>query len=224
MGCVCTKACPYLTWDAGPAPTSRIWHVGPSGAVTGVDMSEAMIANARRCSGSSDLPVTFETADAMALGFADGSFDRCRAERLLMHVPDPVQALAEMVRVTKSHGRVCVFDFDWDTFVIDSPRRDITRQVVSSFSDSIRNGWIGRQLRRRFLDLGMTEVAVVTQEIFVGLEFLRLLIGGHLTQAQQSGAFAAAELQDWWAGLRVAEADGRFLAGFTAFIVSGSKG
>ena len=83
----------------------------------------------------------------MDLRFATGSFDGCRAERVLMHVPDPIRALSEMLRVTKPGGRVSVFDFDWDTFVIDSPHSDTTRRVVSSFSDSIRNGWIGRQLR-----------------------------------------------------------------------------
>jgi hypothetical protein len=50
---------------------------------------------------------------------------------------------------------------------------------VSSFSDSIKSGWIRRQLRRMFLDRGMMEVTVVPHHIFIGFEFLGLLIGGH---------------------------------------------
>jgi SAM-dependent methyltransferase len=170
------------------------------------------------------LPVAFEVGNATGLRFEDGMFDACRTERMLMHVPDPTLAFSEMVRVTKTGGRVSIFDFDWDTFVIDSPYRETTRQVVWSFSNAIRNGWIGRQLRRMFLDAGMTEVVVATQQIFISFEFLGLLIGGHLTSAQRDGKLDAADVKRWWNDLREANAKGRFLAGLTAFIVSGKKG
>jgi ubiquinone/menaquinone biosynthesis C-methylase UbiE len=198
-------------------------YVGPSGSITGIDASQAMIAEARRRTAGSSLPIAFEVGDAMELRFDAASFDGCRTERMLMHVPDPIRALSEMIRVTKPGGRVSVFDFDWDTFVVDSPYRQTTRQVVSSFSDSIRNGWIGRQLRRMFLDQGMTEVVVVPHQVFVGFEFLGLLIGGHLTRAQLAGVLNASDTERWWRDLHDADAAGRFFAGFTAFIVSGAK-
>jgi ubiquinone/menaquinone biosynthesis C-methylase UbiE len=197
--------------------------VSPSGSITGVDVSEAMIAEARRRTAGSSLPMAFEVGNAMELRFDAASFDGCRTERMLMHVPDPIRALSEMIRVTKLGGRVSVFDFDWDTFMIDSAYRQTTRQVVSSFSDSIRNGWIGRQLRRMFLDQGMTEVVVVPHQILIGFEFLGLLIGGHLTRAQRAGVLNASDTERWWRDLHDADAAGRFFAGFTAFIVSGAK-
>jgi ubiquinone/menaquinone biosynthesis C-methylase UbiE len=199
-------------------------RVAPSGAVTGVDVSEAMIAEAQKRTADLGLPVAFEVGNALGLRFGDGTFDGCRTERMLMHVPEPTRAFAEMVRVTKTGGRISIFDFDWDTFVIDSPHRETTRRIVSSFSDSMRSGWIGRQLRRMFLDGGMIEVAVVAHQIFIGFEFLGLLIGGHLTRAQRAGTLDATEVKRWWDDLRDADAAGRFLAGFTAFIVSGAKG
>jgi hypothetical protein len=94
---------------------------------------------------------------------------------------------------------------------------------VASFSDSMRSGWIGRQLRRMFLDAGMTEVAVMGHQVFIGFEFLELLIGGHLTRAQQARTLDPAEVKRWWNDLRDADVAGGFLAGFTAFIVSGRK-
>jgi ubiquinone/menaquinone biosynthesis C-methylase UbiE len=199
-------------------------RVGSSGSVTGVDVSAAMVAEAQRRTLGSGLPVAFEVGNAMELRFEDGTFDGCRSERMLMHVPEPIRALSEIVRVTKTGGRVSVFDFDWDTVVIDSPHRETTRRIVSSFSDSMRSGWIGRQLRRMFLDRGMIEVAVVPHQIFIGFEFLGLLIGGHLARAQQAGTLDATDVKRWWDDLREADAAGRFLAGFTAFIVSGTKG
>ena len=178
--------------------------VGASGAVTGVDISAAMIAEAERRAVLQPSNVVFKAADAMALRFDDASFDGCRAERLLMHVPDPARALSEMVRVTRRGGRIAIFDFDWDTFVIDSSQRELTRQVVLSFSDSMRSGWIGRQMRRLFLDAGLMDVEVTTRSIFVGFEFLRLLIGGHLVQLQTSGRFDPADVRRWWGELHQA--------------------
>lgn len=114
--------------------------VGPTGSVVGVDSSEAMILEARRRAEASSLPVSFHVGDAQALPFDDATFDACRCERMLMHVPDAELAVSEMVRVTKPGGRIGIFDFDWDTFVIDSPDKPTTRAVVDAFSDGIRNG------------------------------------------------------------------------------------
>ena len=55
-----------------------------------------------------------------------------------------------MVRVTRPDGRIVVFDFDWDTLIIDHPDKQTTRNVVLTYSDSIQNRWIGRQLPRLF--------------------------------------------------------------------------
>ena len=198
-------------------------RVTPSGVVTGVDVSETMIAEARRRTAGSGLSVTFEVGNAIQLRLAENTFDACRTERMLMHIAESTRAFAEMVHVTKPDGRIAVFDFDWDTFVIDNPHRATTRRVVASFSDSMPSGWIGRQLRRMFLDAGMTEVAVMGHQVFIGFEFLELLIGGHLTRAQQAGTLDPAEVKRLWNDLRDADVAGRFLAGFTAFIVSGRK-
>jgi hypothetical protein len=77
-----------------------------------------------------------------------------------------------------------------------------------SFSDSMRSGWIGRQLRRMFLDKDMIEVAVVPHPVFIGFEFLGLLIGGHLTRAQRAGTLEGMDLKRWWDNLRDADASG----------------
>jgi ubiquinone/menaquinone biosynthesis C-methylase UbiE len=197
--------------------------VGSSGAVTGVDSSEAMVAEARRRTAGLGFPITFEVGNAMDLHFEDGAFDGCRTERMLMHVPDPGRAFSEMVRVTRKGGRISVFDFDWDTFIIDSRQRETTRRIVSSFSDSMQTGWIGRQLRRMFLGNGMVDVAVVPYQLFIGFEFLSVLIGGHLTRAQRAGTLDPAEVKKWWDELAEADAAGSIFASFTAFIVSGTK-
>lgn len=52
-------------------------------------------------------PVTLE-ADALALPFDDGHFDRVLASEILEHIPDDRGAIAEIARVTKPGGLVAV--------------------------------------------------------------------------------------------------------------------
>jgi ubiquinone/menaquinone biosynthesis C-methylase UbiE len=197
--------------------------VGPNGRVVGVDVSEVMIGEARRRAVGSDLPVDFEVGDVQALRFEDERFDACRTERMLMHVPDAGQALSELVRVTRSGGRVVVFDMDSDTFFVDSDDRDVTRRMMRSFSDGIRNNWVGRQLPRWFAERDLTDVTVTPHTVLLNYEFCELLWGGHLTQAQRAGVVTAEETARWWAALRQAHEQGRFFAGLTAFVVAGTK-
>ena len=133
--------------------------VGPNGVVTGVDFSESLIAEAIRRAAARNLPVVFEVGDAQSLRFPDGAFDAVRTERMLMHVPNAKQALYEMARVLRPGGRMAVLDFDWDSQFCDSPYKDTTRKIVTSFSDGMKNGWIGRQLPRLFREVGMTDVS-----------------------------------------------------------------
>jgi ubiquinone/menaquinone biosynthesis C-methylase UbiE len=107
--------------------------VGPTGRLVGLDASEVMIAEAKRRTEELQVPITFEVGEAQSLPFPDAAFDVCRAARLLEHLPDARPVLAEMIRVTRPHGRHVVFDFDWDTLIIDHPDRATTRTITLSY-------------------------------------------------------------------------------------------
>jgi SAM-dependent methyltransferase len=70
-------------------------------SVTGVDISEAMIAEAR----TKELAAEFEVGDAEALPVTDASFDRVICNFGLYHLPDPDRAILEAARVLKPGGR-----------------------------------------------------------------------------------------------------------------------
>ena len=78
-------------------------RVGPSGAVTGVDINPGMIAVAARTQG-----VRWARADAARLPFPDGGFDRVLCQAGLQFVPDRLGALREMGRVLRPGGRVAL--------------------------------------------------------------------------------------------------------------------
>jgi ubiquinone/menaquinone biosynthesis C-methylase UbiE len=197
-------------------------RVGPTGRVVGIDCSEAMIVEARSLAGA-EPAVTFRVGDVQNLPFADATFDACRAERTLMHVPDSERAVSEMVRVTRHGGRVAVFDFDWDTHIIDSAYNETTRKVTRSFSDAMKNGRIGRQLPRLFRQNGLVDVIVSPRPMFVPYGLFELLVGGHLANAQKAGILSPGEVSDWWTDLQSANEVGMFLCCITAFIVAGTR-
>jgi demethylmenaquinone methyltransferase/2-methoxy-6-polyprenyl-1,4-benzoquinol methylase len=61
--------------------------------------------------------LTFIAGDAMALPFADASFDAVAISFGLRNVADPAAAAAEMLRVTKPGGRLVVCEFSRPTWV-----------------------------------------------------------------------------------------------------------
>jgi ubiquinone/menaquinone biosynthesis C-methylase UbiE len=86
----------------------RIVDRYPDSQVTGVDLSPAMVAQARR-----RLPrrVTLEVADAEALPFPAGSFDMVMSVSSFHFWPAPKGALAELRRVMRPGGRLVITDW-----------------------------------------------------------------------------------------------------------------
>ena len=70
----------------------------------GVDISEAMLQQARRRLDAQDIDVTLRRADLSALPYPDDAFDVVLAGHVIEHAPDPRLALAEIYRVLKPGG------------------------------------------------------------------------------------------------------------------------
>jgi ubiquinone/menaquinone biosynthesis C-methylase UbiE len=199
-------------------------RVGPGGHVLGIDTSPLTVAEAERRSHGRSLPVAFRVGDARALDLPDASFDRCRAERLLMHVPgDPAAIVAELVRVLRPRGRLVIFELDWDTLAIDGVGRELTRRIVRSYSDGVPNGPIGRALPRLLRDAGLVDVTTIPHAIEIPFDFFGWVLSGHLDAALAEGHFTPGELIGWWDEIDAAHARGRFFAAILGFVVAGAK-
>jgi SAM-dependent methyltransferase len=70
--------------------------VGPQGEAVGIDASAAQLAQARERTALSATNIRFVEASASATGLPRGSFDLVYCRFLLIHLPDPERALAEM--------------------------------------------------------------------------------------------------------------------------------
>jgi SAM-dependent methyltransferase len=197
--------------------------VSPHGRCVGVDASAMMIAEAQHRHGAAGPSVAFVVGNAQHLEFADASFDRCRAERVLMHLDDPTHAVAEMARVVRPGGKVVVFDMDWGMMFVDSPYQETTRIILQAFSDGMRHGWIGRGLPRLFRVAGLADITCVPHTVHLDYAFAHRLFDGHLTKVQAAGVVSADDCIRWWQHLTHAEEAGQFHAGQLGFVVSGRK-
>ncbi|HEX2254615.1 MAG TPA: class I SAM-dependent methyltransferase [Thermoanaerobaculia bacterium] len=88
--------------DAGCGTGILLERLGPRGL--GVDLSLGMLLAARRRGGA------VAEGDALALPFADGSFDLVFARALLHHLPRPAAGVAEIARVLRPGGQAVFAD------------------------------------------------------------------------------------------------------------------
>ncbi len=100
--------------DIGSGPgfltAEMMSEVGPSGQISGIDVSEHMLAMAReRCSKrGAAATVDFQLADATKLPFPDGSFDAVVSTQVYEYFADVDAALGEARRVLRAGGRLLV--------------------------------------------------------------------------------------------------------------------
>jgi phosphatidylethanolamine/phosphatidyl-N-methylethanolamine N-methyltransferase len=129
--------------------------------VTGVDISEEMLDQARERAAELGRDVDLRLMDARSLAFPDESFDHVLAPYVISVVPEPDRVMAEIRRVCAPHGTVTVVNH----FASPStPLRQLER-VLSPLSQ-----WIGFRL-----DLPVETVTRASGLAVVRIEKVNLL-------------------------------------------------
>jgi ubiquinone/menaquinone biosynthesis C-methylase UbiE len=201
-------------------------RVGPGGHVIGVDQSAFLIGEACRRSAGQRLPVEFETGDCQALRFPACSFDVCRSDRAFQHVASPAAGVAELVRVTKSGGRVAISEPDWGTLAVDGGLKEDASPILDFYVDVLRNGWIGRQLPLLLRSAGLVEIEIhshITE--FRDLATAELVFGiqAAAVRAYEAGAATLEQASAWIERLKLSAREGCFWCGVMGIAVCGVK-
>ena len=122
---------------------------GRGALVTGVDLSEDMLAAARARSAARGIAVDWRQGDVMALPFPDSSFDLAMAITLLCLVPDPRRAVRELSRVLVPGGRLVIGELHrWSLWTL---QRRVRGWAGDSFWRSARF-WTASALRDLLAD------------------------------------------------------------------------
>jgi ubiquinone/menaquinone biosynthesis C-methylase UbiE len=208
----------------GEAARQLAARVAPLGEVVALDRSAVTVeAAAQRHDGS---PVRYVTGDVSALDFPDRTFDGTRCERVLQHLTDPDAAIAELVRVTRPGGRVCLVDTDWDSVAADGLPPDLVDAVREHLFSRVmvHHRDMGRTLRRRLRGAGLDGVTAVPVALcLTDLESAATIIPAVNRQVPpESGMIPEALRERWFAELDAADRRGDLLATLTIWVASGS--
>ena len=90
------------------AGTDHLQFARAGALLSGIDLTEAAVAMVTKRLALEGLTSDLRCADAEHLPFEDGSFDLVYSWGVLHHTPDTEKALAEVHRVCKPGGKVCV--------------------------------------------------------------------------------------------------------------------
>lgn len=142
----------------------------PQAQFVSVDISaESLALAAARVSGEGFTNVTFRQADICNLPFQAGIFDHVFVCFTLEHIPNPLLALANLMKVLRPGGTITVIEGDHGTAVFH-PNTPAAHHVIDCLVELQRqaggNAHIGRELEHLLADAGFMDVQVSPRQTY----------------------------------------------------------
>ncbi|KAI5261403.1 hypothetical protein E4T47_09438 [Aureobasidium subglaciale] len=161
-----TSHASFSLLDAGCGPASitiSLAFLFPAAKITALDLSSKALEPGRHAAKQQNVTnVNFKEGDVYALPFPDESFDVVHAQQLLCHLPDPIKAIAELLRVTKKGGVLALREADTRA-IFFYPELPLLKKNWELFAKTIEgegntgNASAGRKLRRWVRSAGVKE-------------------------------------------------------------------
>jgi ubiquinone/menaquinone biosynthesis C-methylase UbiE len=144
--------------------TARLAARHPAAEIVGVDLLPEMVAFARERHAATAPRARFEVGDALALRFADATFDLVVCRHLTQAVPSAERLASELVRVCRPGGWVHVLSEDYDMIHVETRAGDVDRlwhHVLRTFTKAVgTDERVGRKTWGILQRLGVEELQV----------------------------------------------------------------
>ncbi len=197
-------------------------RIRPDGVVHALDLAPGLLQHARDLAGDAGVldTVVTDAGDARALPYADKAFDVALCRWVLLHLPSPEQALAEMRRVLRPGGRILCVEVDWETLIVHPGDPEITRGIVHANVERQVDGRMGRKLAPLLRAAGFVDLSVFPcVDIDLTGDWIPFL-QSRLDVAAQAG-LPADSLGQWMEDIEFAARNEEYLFSFTQYGVRG---
>ncbi|MFT5219178.1 MAG: arsenite methyltransferase [Gammaproteobacteria bacterium] len=200
--------------------------VGRNGRAEGVDFSNDMLDFARRRCAAYD-QVKLQQGSIESLDFDDDSFDALSCTQTLLYVDRLDDALNELHRVLKPHGRIVIVETDWRGAILNSAYPEISRTVFDAWDSVVANPNLPRRMRKLLIDRGFSVVRVEAIPIVNAGYSEHSFSAGMLTNfartAHKRGAISDAEKQAWLDNLQALADDDAYFFSVNRYLFSAIK-
>ena len=200
--------------------------VGESGRVTGVDISQDMLALAeQRCANLSQVLLKQSKAEKLPEG--DESVDAVVCVQVLLYVSDVARVLSEMHRVLKSGGRIAIIETDWRGTVLNSFDDSLTRKMLAAWDDAVSSPnlpvRLGPLLKAEgFSAVNVDAFPIVNTSYTPGIWSVEML-EQFAEYARDQGAVSAAASEAWLDDLQHKGSEGSYFFCVNRFVFTAVK-
>lgn len=219
--------------DVGSGPG---WHVraasrlvGPTGRAVGIDLSEAMLTEARQLAAARGVDVDFVQGNAYSLPFEQDSFDCCLSVDTMLFLDDPAHALREMIRVTRPGGHICLLEYHGDGTFICPAGDPMTRRLLDFVYEHEFTQSAGFELVSILNSVGVTDVQVrglldYGDDHTFNFAWARAYcLEEWLADAVTANILTTEEARKWLADQETHASEGRFALGLPLFFIKATK-
>jgi len=221
---------PSLVLDAGCGVGTDLVSLAshlPSGCgIVGIDASGSLLSRAVERTKGIQGQCSLVRGNLTKLPCRADIFDACRIDRVLQHIRKPETVIRELARVLKPGGVLIAFDNDWDTFSISLGDQEIAARIRRAWHDSFASGKVGRDLSGMFETCGITTVRAEPRElVLTDLATAKQVfdLPDLLERMVRAGGIEPGETAIIWEELIRTERKGGFRAGYTGYLVRGTK-